>query len=69
MVFLIKTMKGFDWRRRFSVFFILIAFWEIFEGNFKAISAEATIDIIYDLVVGMAGGFFIYYYNFKVLKR
>ncbi|MBI2042970.1 hypothetical protein HYT25_01125 [Candidatus Pacearchaeota archaeon] len=46
---------------KFIILFLILFFWEIFEIFSPLIKEEKTLDIIYDLIIGMIGGYSFYY--------
>ncbi|MCU0642578.1 MAG: hypothetical protein MUF61_03330, partial [archaeon] len=73
MLFLIKKFR-MSFRNSFSVFFILLILWEIFEFAFYSQSdavfrAETRLDVLWDIIQGMIGGAFCFGLNRDELKR
>ena len=57
MLLIFKFFKDLKVYEKFILLFILISFWEIFELISSWIRPEKSLDIFYDFVVGMFGGF------------
>lgn len=51
--------------KKFFILFALLVAWEIFEAylylNFSFISPESFVDVFWDLVIGMIGGWLYYF--------
>jgi hypothetical protein len=61
MLFISKFFKKWDFYKKIILFLLVIDLWEIFELYFPLMGAEKTIDIVYDFVVGIAGGSLTHY--------
>ena len=57
MFLILKFFKDLKIYEKFILLFILISFWEVFELTSSWIRPERYIDIFYDFVVGMSGGY------------
>jgi len=61
MFLIFKYFKKSNDYKKFIALFSLILFWEAYEFSVLWIKAEMTKDIVYDLVMGMLGGYIVYY--------
>lgn len=71
MFLIFKLCKKMKLEYKFALLFLLIAFWEVYELNASWIKLEKSVDIIYDLIVGLFGGYLFYYFreNGSVFSR
>lgn len=65
MFLILKFFKDLKIYEQFILLFILIGFWEIFELMSSWIKSERYLDIFYDFVVGMSGGYTYFYFKEK----
>lgn len=63
MLFIFKSLKQIKKVPKFALLFAIIVFWEVFELSSSWINLEKSIDVVYDLIMGMFGGWI--YYSFK----
>ncbi len=60
LLLIFKLFKKIKITSKFFLLFVFIFFWEIFELSISWIKLETSIDIIYDLITGMLGGWLFY---------
>lgn len=63
MILIFRFFKQIKTTQKFILLFFIIGLWEVFELFSSWIMFESSIDIFYDLVIGMAGGFAYYFKN------
>ena len=63
MLLIFKFFKDLKVYEKFILLFLFIGIWEIFELSVSWIQTERSIDIIYDIVIGLFGGGFVYYFK------
>lgn len=72
-IVMLFIFKFFRWNKnspKLALLFFFLVFWEIFELSSSWIKLESSIDIIYDLIMGMFGGWLFYFFKnkFKILQ-
>lgn len=65
MSLIFKFLNRLGNTSKFILLFIFVFFWEIFELSASWIKLELSIDIIFDLIMGMFGGWIYYYIKNK----
>jgi hypothetical protein len=60
MFLICRFLKEYKTSKKFILLFAFIFLWEIFEFSSPLVKEETTIDIVYDFVTGIAGGFAYY---------
>ena len=66
MFLIFKVFKKMKNTSKFILLFMFVFFWEIIELSSSLVKLEKSIDIIYDLIMGMFGGWLFYYFGDRI---